>query len=97
MSNLILTLIDLHIPELLLISSLVLILLDYFLPIDFLAFLGYISFALGMFFYAPFGVLYSLVFSIVVALVLFMLHAVWWGKYLSNIHSYKVLLEEPER
>lgn len=96
MSNLIITLIDLHIPELLLVSSLVLILLDYFLPIDFLAFLGYISFAAGMFFYVPFNILYSLLFSLAIALVLFMLHAIWWGKYLSNIHSYKVVLEDIE-
>jgi len=94
MTNLILTLTDLHIPELLLISSFVLILLDFLLPLDFLAYLGYLSFAAGMFFYAPFDILFSLLFSLVIAILLFLLHAVWWGKYLSNAHSYKVVLED---
>ena len=94
MANLILTLTDLHIPELLLVSAFVLILLDYLLPIDFLAYLGYLSFAAGMFFYVPFDMLFSLLFSVTLAILLFLLHAFWWGKYLSNAHSYKVVLED---
>lgn len=70
--------------EILFIASVALILIDYFFPVDYPAYLGYFCFAAGMFFAVPFGVWTSLVVAILIFIVLLVLHRVWFSRYLTN-------------
>ena len=66
------------------ITSVVLILIDYFFPVDFPAYIGYVLFSAGMFLALPFGPMLSLLFAIgLLALLLFM-HISWFSHFLTN-------------
>ena len=75
---------DLPLMPLLFIAAVVLILVDYFFPVDFPAYLGYLAFAAGMFWAFPLGPTLSLVASILLFLALLALHRVWFSRYLTN-------------
>jgi membrane protein implicated in regulation of membrane protease activity len=87
MSNFFITIADWNIPEILLVLSVALVIIDYFFPIDFPAFLGYFCFALGIFFLLPLSIFLSLLVAIAVFVALLLLHQNWWGKYLENAHT----------
>ena len=84
MDDLLLTLADWHVMELLFGLSVVLILIDYFFPVDYPAYIGYLCFALGMFFALPFTVLPSALMSLGIWVGLLLLHRVWFSRYLTN-------------
>jgi membrane protein implicated in regulation of membrane protease activity len=70
--------------ETLFILSVVLVLIDYFFPVDFPAFLGYLCFAGGAFFAMPLPAVPSLLLALSVWVILLLLHVVWFSRYLTN-------------
>ncbi len=66
------------------IASVVLILIDYFFPVDFPAYIGYLCFAAGMFFALPLTFMPSLVVAIAIFLVLLFFHVRLFSQYLTN-------------
>jgi membrane protein implicated in regulation of membrane protease activity len=66
------------------IASVALILIDYFFPVDFPAYLGYLCFAAGMFFALPLTVVPSLIAAAVIFLLLLFFHVRLFSKYLTN-------------
>lgn len=75
---------DLPVMPILFALAVALILVDYFFPVDFPAYLGYLCFAAGMFWGVPFGPVLSLVSSLVIFILLLVLHRVWFSRYLTN-------------
>lgn len=69
--------------------AVLLILVDYFFPVDYPAYLGYLSFAAGMFWAVPFGPVVSLGASLGIFLLLLLLHRIWFGRYLTNAHQHR--------
>ena len=84
MYDFLLTLSDWHAMEILFIASVALILIDYFFPVDYPAYIGYFCFAAGMFFALPFTLLPSFLVAILIFIVLLVLHRVWFSRYLTN-------------
>jgi membrane protein implicated in regulation of membrane protease activity len=78
---------DLPIMEVLFASAVVLILVDYFFPVDFPAYVGYLCFALGMFWVLPFGPLPSLVGVLVIFALFLLLHRAVFSRFLTNAPS----------
>lgn len=70
--------------EILFIASVALILIDYFFPVDYPAYLGYFCFAAGMFFAVPFTLLPSVIVAALIFIVLLVLHRLWFSRYLTN-------------
>ncbi len=66
------------------IASVVLLLLDYLLPIDWLAYLGYVSFAVFIGATAPASPFNSVVVMVVVLAVALLLHEFFFAQYLTN-------------
>lgn len=87
MYDFLLTLQDWHAMEILFILGVALILIDYFFPVDYPAYLGYFCFAAGMFFALPFTVLPSILIALGIFAVLLLLHRVWFSRYLTNAPS----------
>lgn len=83
MTDLLLTLRN-NIVEILFIASVVLILIDYFFPVDYPAFIGYFCFAAGIYFVAPFAVGSSLALGIIAFIILLLLHRMLFSRYLTN-------------
>ena len=81
------TLMDWNIMPILFGVAVLLILIDYFFPVDYPAYLGYFCFAAGMFFALPFGILISLILAVAIWIVLLVLHRVWFSRYLTNAPS----------
>jgi len=81
------TLMNWNIMPILFGAAVLLILIDYFFPVDYPAYLGYFCFAAGMFFALPFGILVSLLLAVVIWVVLLVLHRVWFSRYLTNAPS----------
>ncbi len=75
-----------HVPELLFVAAVVLVLIDYFFPVDYPAFLGYVCFAAGMFFVLPFGIGGSTACAALIFVGLLLLHRVWFSRFLTNAH-----------
>ena len=84
MATFLATLPALTVMTVLFIAAVILILIDYFFPVDYPAYLGYACFALGAFFVFPFGVSLSMFASLVVFAVLLTLHMLWFSRYLTN-------------
>ena len=70
--------------ELLIGFSIVLILIDYYFPVDLPAHIGYFCFGAGIFFLVPLAILPSMVMALAVWLSLAILHFVWFRKFLTN-------------
>jgi membrane protein implicated in regulation of membrane protease activity len=66
------------------IASVVLVLIDYFFPVDFPAYIGYLCFAAGMFFALPLTFLPSFIVATVIFLVLLFFHVRLFSQYLTN-------------
>lgn len=66
------------------IAAVVLILIDYFFPVDFPAYIGYLCFAAGMFFALPLTFVPSLIVAIVIFLLLLFFHVRLFSQYLTN-------------
>jgi membrane protein implicated in regulation of membrane protease activity len=66
------------------IASVALILIDYFFPVDFPAYIGYLCFAAGMFFALPLTFIPSLIVAIVIFLLLLFFHFALFSQYLTN-------------
>ncbi|MGL4611270.1 MAG: hypothetical protein ACRCYY_16615 [Trueperaceae bacterium] len=66
------------------IASIALILIDYFFPVDFPAYLGYVCFAAGMFFALPLSFIASLITAIVIFFVMLFFHNRLFSQYLTN-------------
>lgn len=84
MYDLILNLRQLYIVEILFIVSVALVLIDYFFPVDYPAYIGYFCFAAGIFFVAPFAPVVSLVLGVLVWAILLVLHRAFFTRYLTN-------------
>lgn len=84
MYDMLLTLANWRAMEILFIASVALVLIDYFFPVDYPAYIGYFCFAAGMFFALPFGVLISVLVALLIFAVLLILHRVWFSRYLTN-------------
>lgn len=78
---------DLPIMPILFGLAVLLILIDYFFPVDYPAYIGYLCFAAGMFWAVPFGPVTSLVSSLVIFVLLLVLHRLWFSRYLTNAHQ----------
>lgn len=79
------------------IASVALILIDYFFPVDFPAYLGYLCFAAGMFFALPLTFIPSLIISIVIFIVLLIFHFALFSKYLTNAQQDAARRNSPAR
>ncbi|MDH3744148.1 MAG: hypothetical protein OES47_03490 [Acidobacteriota bacterium] len=64
--------------------AIVLVLIDYFFPVDLPAYFGYLCFAGGVFFALPLTAVPSLLVALAVFAVLLLFHKVWFSKYLTN-------------
>ena len=64
--------------------AIALVLIDYFFPVDWCAYLGYLCFAGGVFFALPMTATPSLLAALLVFALLLLLHKVWFSKYLTN-------------
>jgi len=84
MYELILQLQNWRIMEISFITAIVLILIDYFFPVDYPAYIAYGLFGLGMFLALPFGPLLSFLFAIGLVLLLLAMHIVWFSHFLTN-------------
>ena len=84
MDDVLITLVDWHAMEILFVLAIVLILIDYFFPVDYPAYLGYFCFAAGMFFAVPFGVVTSLLVALGIWILLLVLHRVLFTRFLTN-------------
>lgn len=73
-----------RIMEISFVLAVILILIDYFFPIDYPAFIGYFLFAFGMFFAMPFGPLLSFLFALGLFFLLLAMHAIWFSRFLTN-------------
>ncbi|MCA9836121.1 MAG: hypothetical protein KC422_04380 [Trueperaceae bacterium] len=73
-----------HAMEISFIVAVALILIDYFFPVDFPAYIGYFFFAFGLFFAMPFGPLLSGLFALGSFLLLLAMHVVWFSRFLTN-------------
>ncbi len=75
---------DFPVMPILFLLAVALILIDYFFPVDFPAYLGYLLFALGMFWAFPLGPALSLLASLLIFALLLVLHRFWFSRYLTN-------------
>lgn len=75
---------DLPLMAILFGAAVVLILIDYFFPVDFPAYIGYLCFALGMFWALPFGPVPSLVGVVLIFALLLLLHRVLFSRFLTQ-------------
>jgi len=75
-----------HVPELLFVLAVVLVLIDYFFPVDYPAFVGYVCFAGGMFFVLPLSVGASIGCALMILAALLVLHRLWFSRFLTNAH-----------
>lgn len=89
MTDFLMSIADWPVMEALFVLAVVLVLIDYFFPVDFPAYLGYLCFAGGMFFAMPFTATPSLVIGILIFLLLLTLHKLWFSKYLTNAYDRK--------
>ena len=78
------TLIDWHAMEILFVAAVALILIDYFFPVDFAAYIGYLCFAAGMFFALPLGPVLSLIIAVAIWALLLALHRFFFSRVLTN-------------
>ena len=84
MQDWLLTMADWHVMEILFALSVVLILVDYYFPVDLAAYLGYLCFAGGMFLALPLPVVPSALCGVAIFVVALLLHWFWFSKYLTN-------------
>ena len=84
MYDVILALRDARIVEVLFIASIFLVLIDYFFPVDYPAYIGYVCFAVAIFFVAPFALPLSLLLGVGVLAILLLLHRQFFTHYLTN-------------
>ncbi len=77
---------DLHVPEILLAASVLLVLVDYYFPIDYPAFIGYVCFAAGAFFYLPLGPVGSALAAAGFLVLLLILHRLLFARFLTNAY-----------
>ena len=84
MNDVLITLVDWRAMEILFVLAVVLVLVDYFFPVDYPAYFGYFCFAAGMFFVVPFGVVTSLLVALGIWIVLLVLHRVLFTRFLTN-------------
>ena len=75
---------DYPVMEVMFILAVLLVLIDYFFPVDYPAFLGYLCFAGGIFFAAPWTWGPSLVAAVVVWVALLVMHRLWFTSFLTN-------------
>lgn len=69
------------------IAAVAFILIDYFFPVNFPAYLGYLCFAGGMFFALPLTFLPSVIAAVVIFIVLLIFHFTLFSQYLSNVQE----------
>jgi membrane protein implicated in regulation of membrane protease activity len=79
------------------IAAVALILIDYFFPVDFPAYIGYLCFAAGMFFALPLTFIPSLIAAIVIFIVLLFFHFALFSQYLSNAQQDAARRNSPAR
>lgn len=84
MYDLILQLQNWRLMEISFIAAVALILIDYFFPVDFPAYIAYALFAVGMFLALPFGPLLSFLFALGLFLLLLAMHLIWFSHFLTN-------------
>ncbi len=89
MTDLLLWLSDWPAMEILFALAVILVLIDYFFPVDLPAYFGYLCFAGGVFFTLPMTAGPSLVVALLVFVLLLVLHKVWFCKYLTNAFDKK--------
>ena len=70
--------------EVLFTLAVALILIDYFFPVDYPAFLGYLCLAGGIYFALPLPAVPSLLLGLSVWVILLLLHQFCFSKYLTN-------------
>jgi hypothetical protein len=73
-----------RIVEILIILAGVLIVVDYFFPVDLPAHLGYVCLGLAAFFGFPTDLTWSIIFGMLVWFFLATGHRFWWGEFLEN-------------
>jgi membrane protein implicated in regulation of membrane protease activity len=79
------------------IAAVALILIDYFFPVDFPAYLGYLCFAAGMFFALPLTFIPSLIAAVVIFVVLLIFHFTLFSQYLTNAQQDAARRNSPAR
>ena len=84
MTELLIRLAGYPVMEILFVLAVVLVLIDYFFPVDYPAFIGYLCFALGVFFAAPWRWGLSLVAAVATWALLLVLHRFWFARFLTN-------------
>lgn len=84
MSDLLARLADWHAMEILFVLGVVLVLIDYWFPVDYPAFIGYLCFAGGMLWAVPLGPWGSVLAAVGLFVVLLVLHRVWFHRFLTN-------------
>jgi membrane protein implicated in regulation of membrane protease activity len=79
------------------IAAVALILIDYFFPVDFPAYLGYLCFAAGMFFTLPLTFIPSLIAAAVIFTLLLVFHFTLFSQYLTNAQQDAAKRNSPAR
>jgi membrane protein implicated in regulation of membrane protease activity len=79
------------------IAAVVLILIDYFFPVDFPAYIGYLCFSAGMFFALPLTFIPSLIAAIVIFFLLLFFHVQLFSQYLTNAQQDAARRNSPSR
>jgi membrane protein implicated in regulation of membrane protease activity len=95
MQEWLLTMADWHVMEWLFVAAVVLILIDYYFPVDYPAYLGYLCFAGGMFFALPLPVVPSALIAVAIFVICLLLHWFWFSKYLTNAQEDRASPGEP--
>lgn len=87
MTDFLMSIADWPVMEVLFVAAVVLVLIDYFFPVDFPAYFGYLCFAGGMFFALPYGLNPSIVIALLIFALLLTLHKLWFTKFLTNAYD----------
>lgn len=84
MTNLLMNLSNYPVMETAFALAVILVLVDYLFPVDYPAFIGYLCFAVGVFFAAPWAWGPSLLAAVATWALLLVLHRLWFTRFLTN-------------
>lgn len=84
MTDLLITLSNYPVMEIAFALAVILVLVDYLFPVDYPAFIGYLCFAIGVFFALPWTWGPSLAVALVTWVLLLVLHRLWFTRFLTN-------------
>ena len=90
------TLQDNHIVEILIVLAGILIVIDYFFPVDTPAHIGYVCLGLAAFFAFPVGLVWSIIVGLLTWFFLATGHRFWWGDWLENAPSADAFVDVPD-